>query len=563
MRRVKIIKAGFIVVVLLILLSLFNIQLLKHHYWEKRALQNLYRSMIIPPIRGFIKDREGRVLAGWKPSFHLLVTGSRLDESELKLIEEKIGKKVDLERYEKYRGTYPVLQGLNFEEMVKLEEISDLLPGFLVAPYPCRYYYYPNLFAHVIGYVGEVTKEEIKNGYAPGEYVGRMGIEKSLENILKGRRGYRFFTVSVRGNIVAMDPREPIPPEKGEDVTLTLDLELTQYVDSILKKWQKASVVVLNVKTGEILVLYSKPSFDPNRLSKGLKKREWEELLQDADAPLLNRAVSGLYPPGSIFKLITALIGLHTGVVTKTTHFAPCRGAMRYGNKIFRCWKSGGHGSLDLIHAIEQSCDIYFYQLGLKIGLTRFLEEANKLNLTMSLNVGLPEEKRGFIPTYDWYVSRYGKRGFGEGNVINLSIGQGEILLTPLEIATFTGIIARDTIPRPHLIKKIGEKTLNYKKLLYFSIPDDELEIVREGMLNVVEGRKGTGKLAKVKGIKVAGKTGTAQNPLGKDHSLFTCFAPYEDPDVVVTVVVENAGHGGSVAAPIAGMILKKYFGSE
>jgi penicillin-binding protein 2 len=252
------------------------------------------------------------------------------------------------------------------------------------------------------------------------------------------------------------------------------------------------------------------------------------------------------------------LIGLDLG---KPRWFKPCLGQFKYGNRLWRCWISTGHGSLDLIHAIEQSCDIYFYQLGLSIGLNHLLEKMGEIFRVIRSDLKLPEERHSFIPTLDWYKDRYGRFGYGPGVVLNLSIGQGEILMTPLEIAYMTALVARDSLPPPWVIQEIDGEIVSPPPPRTLGFDGKFLKVIRRAMREVVEGKNGTGKAARIDGVVVAGKTGTAQNVHGKDHSLFTCFAPFENPRVVITVIVENAGHGSEVAAPIAGKILEFIFG--
>jgi penicillin-binding protein 2 len=559
--RTKLLKNGVYILFVILGIGLFKIQIVDHEKYRERAEKNSFKTIRIPPIRGNIYDRNGVTLADWIPAFHLLVTSESVPESSLILLENFLNRKIDKDRILSARGTYPLLQDLSFDEVVTLEERADLFPWLFVSPFPKRYYRRGYPLSHVIGYVGEITKRELSKGYFLGDYIGRMGVERAYENILRGKSGYRFFTVNVTGNIVGTDPRPPIPARKGKDISLTIDAELTLFVDSLFMPYRKGALVLMDLKKGDLLVLYSKPGFDPNRLSSGLSKGEWDSLVNSPDTPLLNRAVSGLYPPGSIFKLITALIGLEMGKITKNTRFQPCYGVYNFGKRTFRCWKPDGHGSLDLMGAIEQSCDVYFYQLGLSIGLEPFLEKLKDFELNRKLDIGIPEIKRGFIPDTLWYINRYGRRGYGRGHVINLSIGQGEILLTPLEITVMTGLIARKRIRPPRVVMAIdGEELPLSKSFLSIPVEERNLDIVREAMLLVVEGENGTGKGARVEGIRVAGKTGTAQNPHGEDHALFTAFAPFEDPEVAVTVVVENAGQGGEIAAPIAGKLLSKYF---
>jgi penicillin-binding protein 2 len=318
----------------------------------------------------------------------------------------------------------------------------------------------------------------------------------------------------------------------------------------------------MDPRTGDILVMYSKPAFDPNVLASGPSADEWNSLLTSASSPLLNRACSGLYPPGSIFKLITTMMGIDMGFVDRGTRLGPCHGTYWFGDRSWRCWKFEGHGNVDPLKAIEVSCDIYFYQLARKIGLSEFLLDLVGREIPPVYDFDFPELRRGFAPTLEWYDRQYGSRGYGPGNVLNLGIGQGELLMTPLEITLTTAAIAWDgAAESPSILTRtrLASKEKRAKKVVLNYSPK-ALGLAKEGMRRAVEGREATGYAARVRGMEVAGKTGTVQNPKGEDHSLFTCFAPYESPEIVVTVVVENAGSGSAFAAPMAGRVLERYF---
>ena len=563
--RLKVTLAFLGLISLAFAIRLFKIQILEFKEYRELAKQNYIKALKIPHLRGRILDRNGHVIAEWTPSFRISVIAEKVEKEEILELSRFLDIPVDLSRLSTGPGYIPIFDDVPMEKILKLQEVADRFPWAVVSPYPKRNYISDSVLAraisHVVGYVGEASENDIATGrYSLGDYLGKYGVEKQYESILRGRDGYRFFAVDVHGRIIKADPRPMIPPEKGHDLILSIDLDLERFIDSLFEPYEAGACVVLNAKNGEVLALYSKPGFDPNKMSFGLTFSEWLELINSPQKPLLNRAICGRYPPGSIYKLVSAVIGLEVGVLDSSKRFLPCYGSFRFGRRVWRCWRPEGHGSLDLPHAIEQSCDVYFYQVGIAIGLERFLDYSQKLPLAIKTGIDLPGECTGFIPTISWYEKTYGKRGFGPGNVLNLAIGQGEILLTPLEMATFTALIARGKVPRPHVVHEI--EGLGPPKVDTLVLPVDTTKLgpVRYGMWLVVNGLHGTARWSRPLTVEAAGKTGTAQNPHGEDHALFTVYAPYSDPEIVVTVVVENAGHGGAVAAPIANRVVDYYF---
>lgn len=318
--------------------------------------------------------------------------------------------------------------------------------------------------------------------------------------------------------------------------------------------------------------MLSRPSFDLNLFGGVLPQDQWEKLHNDPQHPLFNRAIQSAYPPGSTLKMVTALAGLATGKVREEPTFDPCTGAYQFGNRVFKCWKEKGHGALDLGGAIVQSCDIYFYQLGGKIGLINWGLWAEKLGFGRRTGIDLPGEVSGLVPSpayYDQRYERYDKEKWTRGMMLNIAIGQGEMLMTPIQMACYIAAIGNGgIIPRPHILKEVVEKgrrlfqpTQQVHQIA--GISPGDMEMIRRSLLGVVQGEHGTGARARVPGVQVAGKTGTAQNPHGEDHSWFIAFAPFEDPTIAVAAVVENAGHGGAVAAPLVQKVLKAHLTKE
>jgi penicillin-binding protein 2 len=356
------------------------------------------------------------------------------------------------------------------------------------------------------------------------------------------------------------------------DLTLALDLRLQCLADSLLLAARPehggapfgGTVIALDPRNGEVLACSSVPSYDPNRFAIGLKGPEWAAL-QDETYPLLNRATQALYPPGSLFKVVTTLAGLDAGWLGPGTRMAAsCGGGYRFGNRTFRCWRSGGHGGLDLRGAFAQSCDVYFYQLGRRLGIERLTDFAHALGLDAATGIDLPQEKTGLVPTREWYQRKLGTPP-PEGNVLNLAIGQGELLVTPVAMAACVGALVTDgwvRQPRVALRANAADGTVAWEAgerggLRQLPVTEGERDLLRDLLEEVVA--HGTGSRAQVKGVRVGGKTGTAQNPHGSDHGLFLGVAPMEAPEIVIVAVIERAGHGGVVAAPIAQRLIEAW----
>jgi penicillin-binding protein 2 len=397
-----------------------------------------------------------------------------------------------------------------------------------------------------------------------GDIVGKKGIELEYESFLKGKKGASIYEVDARGVIVKrFDDSYGKLPRRGFNVQLSVSEPLTLYADSLFSEYESGACVAMNPKNGEILLYYSKPGYKTNKLTEGISNIEWDALRSDSNAPLWDRVIAGEYPPGSIAKIWTTLIGMENDLIKEGTRFTRCDSLYWIGNRSFGCWKR--HGSLDLLNAIIQSCDIYFYQVGMSMTLEMVIDNASKFGFSQKCGIDVPGERSGFLPSKEWYDKKYGKRGWGRGVLANLAIGQGEILVTPLQGATFFSAVANGGWTyEPHVLKEITdneENTVKENKPRKLSLPvsEENLKFVREAMKGVVNTRKGTAYWSRLEDIMVAGKTGTAQNPHGEDHSLFVGFAPFEDPEIVVFTVIENAGHGSSHAAPVTTKIIKRY----
>jgi penicillin-binding protein 2 len=467
----------------------------------------------------------------------------------------------------------------NKRQISILMENRDLFPFFKLEMKPRRQYPEGSLAAHLLGYVGEVTDEDLKwaQNLHPGDIIGRTGIEYRYEGFLKGQDGIRVVEISAEGirigeieNLIdARDGAEFVssqPPVPGNDVYLTIDLELQHAVERIFG-WERGSVVMMDPRNGEIIAAVSRPTYDPNIFLLGVSERQWSRLNNDPAKPLFNRTVQATYPPGSIFKLITAYAGLQEGVIRRGQRFVPCLGAYKFGNRYFGCWKPEGHGALSLFGAIVESCDVYFYQVGELLTADQFAAAGRLFGFGKVSGIDLPGEVTGNCPNHAYFDRRYGKRKWTKGHLLNYSIGQGELLATPMQLCIMTAVFANGgRMVRPHVVMKIVNAD---GKIVYRpggtpgaiqGIDRRDVSIIRNAMESVVSGESGTGRAAALADFRIAGKTGTSQNPHGEDHALFVAYAPVEAPEVVLTIVMENAGHGGAMAAPLAREILAEYF---
>lgn len=557
-------------------IRLFYLQVVRGAHYVDLSNRNYIVQVSLKAPRGDIVDRDGQVVAGSRQSFsicgipRLLLRNpeeARSLGSILGLSAEEVVARLRASAMS-FRPT-AVVRDVDFATVSRIEEDFADLPDVMVMAEPARSYPAAVDFAHLVGYVGEVTQQELEVGrgaYVTGDLVGRSGVEKIYEPYLAGLDGVKFMRFSVTGGSGPADVAE-LPsrsPKRGMRAVLYADAGLQRLAETLLLG-ERGSVVMLDVKTGGVLVLASSPDFNPALFAAGISSADWEALVGSEDKPLVNRAIQSSYPPGSTYKIVTAAAALEARVIDEHSSFGPCYGAYRYGDRSFACWKKDGHGTRDLVQAITVSCDIYFYQLGLALGLDRFSGSGEKWHLNGLTGIDLPGETKGLVPSRSYYDSRYGKGNWSKGSMLNLAIGQGEVLVTPLEMLTFvSGVANRGTYYPPACVARVesddGWAYVPDRKPVALGMSPSTLEVLRRGMLGVCESPEGTGKGARVEGIRVAGKTGTAQNPHGGDHAWFVCFAPYEDPQVAVSVMLENAGHGGSVGAPIARQLIEHYY---
>lgn len=574
---------------LLLFLRLWYLQVIAADRYLTLSEKNRLRYVPISAPRGPVYDRNGDLLIDNRPSFNVSVLRSAVEDRE-QLIGRLSGY-LDIDtgelnrrwekggRYARYRPV-PLAEDIGRDVMEKIQENGVELPGILTEVRPVRSYIYGEMAAHVVGYLGEITEREMQDeaygDYRPGEYVGKSGLEKNLERYLHGAEGERRVEVDVKGReLRLLKTQEPVP---GNRVFLTLQRDLQIAAEQAFGD-QAGAAVALDVHTGEVLAMVSRPGFDPALFARGISGQEWIELLQNPRHPLQNKAIRGQYPPGSTFKVAAALAALKAGVASPATSVV-CTGRMRIGNRDFRCWKKEGHGYTDLKKAIKESCDVWFYKVGLDLGIDRLAETARGLGLGEPLDFSLDGEKGGLIPDRQWKRRRFGTDWYN-GETAIASIGQGYVLTTPLQLATMMATVANGgTVLRPHMVKRIEDADGGVlmeaapEVLHKVALPEEALRAVRRGLEAVVNEPGGTAWSNRLVELPYAGKTGTAQvvrlkrdedrgrevDYLHRDHALFVAYAPADNPRLAVAVIVEHGGHGGSAAAPIAKAMFTSYF---
>ncbi len=584
----RILVLSFVVgiVFLFLLIRLWHLQILSVDDYKIMSENNRLRFVPVAASRGAILDRSGTVLVSNRPSFSLAVIPQEVKDKEalLTLLADLLGlDRADMaERWEKNKSRakyYPIVLASNItRDHVEIVEENRLrLPGIEIEMKPVREYSSSLLAAHLLGYIGEVSEKELNltgfEDYNPGDYVGKNGIERALEKELHGNDGGRQLEVDARGRVLRTISESY--PTVGNSVVLTIDAALQKEAERAFGD-QAGAAVAMDVTNGEVLAFVSNPGFDPSLFSGKLPRDIWQGYLDDKRHPLENKALSGQYPPGSTFKMITALAGLENNIISETSSIN-CSGSYDLGTSTFKCWNKKGHGNTNLRKSLKESCDVYYYQVGEKLGVDKIAAAAQAFKLGAPLGVELLNERSGLIPTSAWSLKRFGRRWF-HGETLPVAIGQGAVLLTPIQLASMTATIANEgTIYRPHLVKRIVDadgKTLKETKSEIIgtaSFPKESFRLVKQGLLAVVNEPGGTGSAARQYDVKVAGKTGTSQvvklrdskhgTPYQyRDHALFVAFAPFDKPEIAVAVVVEHGEHGGSAAAPIVGRILRAYF---
>jgi len=572
-RRLRLTRAVVWGAGIALLLMFFRTQILEHSKYQLQSETNRLRPIPLPAPRGIITDRNGKILAENVTGYTVSLLPTT-NEDSLRATLRRIGAIVKLDslaigrvliRYR--RAPYlpvSVLPNATFEVVSALEERRLILPGLLIQPEPRRHYPDSSLVAHLVGYVGELTEaERAQRRFATvrlGGLLGKGGLERQYDDTLRGADGVRFVEVSAFNRVVReAGAAARLPPVPGRALHTTIDLDLQRYIAQIFPARQRGAVLALNPNSGEILALYSAPGFDPNAFVGGVDPEYWRRLNVSEAHPLFDRTIQARYPPGSTWKLALAAMALKRGIVTLRSRMPiSCRGGLQYGNRFFRCWSAKGHGDLALADAIAQSCDVYFYQLGLKLGLTSLLEDATGLGFHARTGIDLPGEITSEFPGgTDYYDRVYGPRRWTSAVTLNLAIGQGENAQTLVNMVRLYQMLASDGRARPpYLVHPSAGSTVS------LALAPEQLSGLRQAMISVVE--RGTARGAGRFGgsISIAGKTGTAQNPHGPAHGWFIGFAPAEKPEIVVGAIVEFAREGPYVA-PLVTRVIGHYLGVD
>lgn len=587
---------GAVVVVLvffaIIVLRLWSLQITNGKEYENRAYSNRVRVREAIAPRGHILDRNGREIVTNRPSFNVVLIQE--DSHDVSDVLDRLAPVLDVDvsqLWEKIReasGTPKYLpirlkEDIDWKTLAYLENHNQEFSGVRTEVQPVRVYHYGDFAANTLGYLGSISKKELakvdREIYRGGDLIGKRGLERLRESDLRGEKGHNYSEVNARGfEQQLLKSIEPLP---GREITLTLDTELQQIAESYMEAGEKAgAVVAMEVNSGRLLTVVSAPSIHIEDFVGGISYKNWQALLDNPKHPLLNKVIQGIYPPGSTYKMVTALAGLAKGAIDENTVFY-CPGFYRFGNRTYRCWKHSGHGPVNLEKAISQSCDVYFYQVGQRVGVDALAEFAQKLGLGKKTGVEMEHEKSGLTPTKEWKrLNR--KQKWQEGETLSIAIGQGFNLVTPLQMCLLTATLANGgLVYRPQLVEKVvdpeGNVVESFKPDLMRRVEgfDRYFRLIRAGMEEVVHGKRGTARRVAIEGLRIGGKTGTAQVvklaqyrhlkeediPYKyRDHAWFTCFAPAENPEIAVTVLVEHGLHGGSGAGPIAKAIMREYF---
>lgn len=575
--RIKIAVIFIMIFFSIVLFRLFQLCVIEGQRYRILSENNRQRIIPLTPQRGIIYDRNGNQLVKNLPYFVVTLNAEEIEEGRLLLIAKFLDIEVDevkkriLQRVSQFE---PVIlkEGLTFNEVAFIEARLSDFPELSVSTTFIRNYVYGEVASHMLGYLGRITKKQWKEmreqGIPQDAMIGQWGVEALYDSSLRGVFGKKIIEVDALQREIRV--LKEIPPQKGSDIRLSIDINLQKRIEESYDG-RGGAFIAVNPLSGEVLALGSLPSFDPNKFSKGIDLDYWNDLNSDPEKPLLNRVFQSQYPPGSVFKIITAIAALEDGVI-KPSFRVNCGGSYAVESKVFRCWKKEGHGTVDLRKAIIESCDVYFYELGRRVGIDRIAEYARRLGLDSYTGVKLVSEKKGIIPDTSWKM-RVRKEPWYLGETAIASIGQGYVSVTPAQLVRMISAIANGGELLPLQILKnegFGGNGPDNNFTNNTGISKETIDFIRDALRGVIEDDRGTGVRARINGVSVAGKTGTAQvvskiidsERLPKrlrDHAWFVSFAPVENPEIAIAVLVEHGGHGGSAAAPIARNALESF----
>jgi penicillin-binding protein 2 len=592
-RRLFFVTIFVFVIFSTLVFRLWFLQAINGQKYRTQSENNRTHLQKIAPYRGLILDRNGELLVDNLPAYDLYINPEGIQDEEqllkdlkklISLDPEEVSKKLKKESGKYAFQSVLIKKNMSRQELVKIETNRFNLPG--VDPpqrSSQRSYIYGDFAAHIIGYLGEINEKELGGDQypdsAPGDYIGKYGVEGKWQKELNGAKGEKQVEVDAAGRQLQVISKTA--PVSGQNISLTIDKRLQVSAEAMLKD-KTGAIVAMDPSNGDILAMASSPSFDPNVFITGIDKTEWQRLTSGTDSPLQNRAISGRYPPGSVFKIVMALAGLEEGIITPEESVL-CTGTYDFGNRPYHCWAAGGHGMVNLHRALRESCDVYFYKLGRKLGIEKIAYYAKMCGLGQKTEIELDSETSGLIPDNEWKLKRFGV-AWQPGETISTSIGQSYVSVTPIQVARLISIIFNGgKVYQPKLVKWIGsEKDKSHSEpvlLKELKVDKKNLELIKSGLTAAVNEPGGTGSSARLKAVTVAGKTGTAQvvtrekekelkskseSPDSyKDHAWFVGIAPVENPKIAVAVIIEHGGHGGSAAAPFARDLIKQYLGID
>jgi penicillin-binding protein 2 len=584
--------AGLMILVVAVLITaalrLYYLQIIRHHDLAELSDRNRIRIQRLPALRGLVFDRRHRPLVDTKPSFDVVIVPEDTPDvnATLTRLEKLIGpndmaKKVEDADDDGRPDFEPVMvdERLDWQQVIALETHQLELPGVSLQVTPRRHYLYDSLAAHLLGYVGEVTVKDLNRfpDYRMGDDIGKFGLERSWESTLRGDSGGQEIEVDSIGRRLRM--LREIPERPGNSVVMTIDLDLQRVAEDAIGT-RAGALVAIDPNTGYILAMASHPAYNPNIFTGGIQSSAWHELITDPSHPLENRSIQGIYPPGSTFKVVDSIAGLMDGTLTTGTTYN-CPGGIWFGNREYRCWRKQGHGNVSFHRAIVESCDVFFYDVGQRLGVDRIAAWAHALGLGKKTGIDLDNEKAGTIPSSQWKEQRFHERWY-PAETLSVAIGQGYVAVTPIQLAELAAEVANGgTLYKPQFVREVdaldGSVMNTFPPVVENRTRIDPrvLDELRSAMGDVVNASDGTGKAAKIDGIMVAGKTGTAQvvkeaqgartketalSDKNRDHGWFMAFAPIDHPKIAIACIIEHSGHGGSTAAPVVKAVMEKYF---
>jgi penicillin-binding protein 2 len=588
-QRLAIVSVCILFVFTLLFLRLVYLQIIKGEEYRLLSEKNAVRLKSVKSPRGLIFDRNKKLLVDNRPSFNLKIV--REDAGEVEKTVKELAEFICVPFSElmgriNQAGNGAVYKPITLKENISRDQLAIVeahrfdLPGIHIDIEPTRHYIYKKTAAHLLGYLGQINSRELKIGKYPnvnsGDSIGRYGIEKKFESYLQGKRGGKQIEVDVSGRTIKV--LKTVEPVAGFDLNLTLDLDLQQTAERLLEN-KNGAIVAIDPDNGDILAMASEPSFDQNDFIGGISRKKWDALMSDPGKPMINKAIQAEYPPASTYKIITSFAALEENHINENITFF-CPGFLKYGNRVYRCWNKYGHGEMNVVEGLEQSCDVFYYQAGIKTGVDKLAQYAKGCGLGRKTGIMLGNEKTGLVPTSAWKKKRY-KESWQGGETLSVAIGQSYNLVTPLQMAVLIAAVGNGgTLYRPRIVKNIkdshGRIVKKIEPEITGGLPASQknLDIVKKGLLRVVQGKRGTARSIQLKNVEIAGKTGTAQVYSMKkgdkrtaknlkyslrDHAWFVCYAPASNPVIAIAVIVEHGEHGSSTTAPIARALIKQY----